>query len=146
MGQSQCFGIIIGQFRPLPSILWLCEIQKICDFQFLGANLATCFFKIRFGAKLVLEPLKMVFLILFRSWKWFTSIFELLKFWVFMHFFILKFLVFANFDATYVSDLLFCFVKNMNQSLQLSLQLNQHLNPQLNQHLSQQKNQHRSQL
>ena len=32
LGQSRCFGIIIGQFRPLPAILWLCEIQKIWDF------------------------------------------------------------------------------------------------------------------
>jgi hypothetical protein len=38
LGQSQCFGIIIGQFRPLPAILWLCEIQTIWDFHYFGPN------------------------------------------------------------------------------------------------------------
>ena len=77
-------------YRPIPAILWLCEIQKIWDFQYFWANLATLFFKIQFGAKLDPEPLKMISLTFFRSWRWFISIFlsifELLKFWVFMHF------------------------------------------------------------
>ena len=57
LGQSRCFGIIIGRFRPLSAILWLREIQKIWDFHYFWANLATFFFKIRFWPKLVLEPL-----------------------------------------------------------------------------------------
>ena len=97
--QSRCFGIIIGQFRPLPPILSLCEIQKIWDFQYFWANLATFFFKIRFWTKLVLEPLKMFFLTLFRSWRWFISIFD--PFVSFYVFFMSKSVDFASFDATW---------------------------------------------
>ena len=57
LGQSRCFGIIIGRFRPLLAILWLREIQNIWDFHYFWANLATFFFKIQFWPKLVLEPL-----------------------------------------------------------------------------------------
>ena len=57
LGQSRCFGIIIGRFRPLLASLWLREIQKIWDFHYFWANLATFFFKIQFWPKLVLEPL-----------------------------------------------------------------------------------------
>ena len=49
LGQSQCFEIIIGQFRPLPAILWIWEIQKIWNFQYFWANLATFFSKYDFG-------------------------------------------------------------------------------------------------
>ena len=61
--------------RPILTNLWLFEIQKIWDFQYFWANLATFFFKMRFWAKVVLEPLKMCFLRLFRSWRWCISIF-----------------------------------------------------------------------
>ena len=81
LGQSRCFGIIIGQFRPLPAILWFGEIQKITDFQHFWANLATFFFKIQFWTKLALESLKMIFLTFFRSWRWFILIFD--PFWSF---------------------------------------------------------------
>ena len=81
LGQSRCFGIIIGQFRPLPAILWFGEIQKITDFQHFWANLAAFFFKIQFWTKLALESLKMIFLIFFRSWRWFILIFD--PFWSF---------------------------------------------------------------
>ena len=76
LGQSRCFEIVIGQFRPLPAILWIWEIQKIWNFQYFWAILATFFFKIRFWTKLVLESLNMVFLTFFRSWRWFISIFD----------------------------------------------------------------------
>ena len=76
LGQSRCFEIVIGQFRPLSAILWIWEIQKIWNFQYFWANLATFFFKIRFWTKLVLESLNMVFLTFFRSWRWFISIFD----------------------------------------------------------------------
>ena len=74
LGQIWCFGIIIG----LPAILWLWEIQKIWGFQYFWANLVIFFFKIRLLDQIsLLEPLKMVFLTLFRSWRWFISIFNL---------------------------------------------------------------------
>ena len=64
-------------YRPLPAILWLCKIQKILSFSvFLGKFGNLFFFKIRFSAILVLEPLKMFFLTLFRSRRWFISIFD----------------------------------------------------------------------
>ena len=81
LGQRWCFGIIIGQFRPLPAILWFGEIQKIRDFQYFWANLATFFFKIQFWTKLALEAFKMIFLTFFRSWRWFILIFD--PFWSF---------------------------------------------------------------
>ena len=86
--------------------LWLWEIQKIWDFQYFWANFATFFFKIRFWKKLVLEPLKMVFLTFFRSWRWFIQYRFLIHFWAFKVlsfcvFFMLKSVVFASFDATW---------------------------------------------
>ena len=58
--------MLIGRFRPIPADLCIFEIQKIWDFQYFWANLATFFFKMRFWAKLVLELLKMFFLRFFR--------------------------------------------------------------------------------
>ena len=39
------FGIQIGRFWLISAILWLFEIQKIWDFQYFWANLATFFFQ-----------------------------------------------------------------------------------------------------
>jgi hypothetical protein len=59
-------GIFDRKFGRFLANLWPFEIQKIWDFLYFGANLATFFsFKMRFWAKLVLEPLKIGFLILF---------------------------------------------------------------------------------
>ena len=113
LGQSQCFEIIIGQFRPLPTILWIWEIQKIWNFQYFWANLATFFFKIRFWTKLVLESLNMVFLTFFRSWTSEDGLYRfLIHFWAFkilsFHaFFMLKSVVFASFDATWFQNVFF---------------------------------------
>ena len=68
-------------YRPIPDIFWFGEIQKIRDFQYFWANLATFFFKIQFWTKLALESLKMIFLTFFRSWRWFILIVDL--FWSF---------------------------------------------------------------
>ena len=62
-GEKPMVWMIIGQFRPFYNFVKF----KKSEIQYFWANLATFFFKIRFWAKLVLEPLKMVFLTLFRS-------------------------------------------------------------------------------
>ena len=45
LDQAGTFGIQIGRFWPISANLWLFEIQKICDFQYFWANLATFFFQ-----------------------------------------------------------------------------------------------------
>ena len=60
-----CFRIIIGQLRPLPANFMTSWNSKIWIFSIFGQIWQLFFFKIRFGAILVLEALKMVFL---QSW------------------------------------------------------------------------------
>ena len=44
--QAGTFDVFIGRFRPIPAILcFFVEIQKIWDFQYFWANLATFFFQ-----------------------------------------------------------------------------------------------------
>ena len=52
-----------------------CNSKNLGFSVFLGKFGNFFLFKIQFWTKLVLEPLKMVFLIFFKSWRWFTSIF-----------------------------------------------------------------------
>ena len=71
LGQSRCFGIIIGQFRNFPPFYDFGKFNKSGIFSIFGQIWQLFFFKIRFWTKLVLKPLKMVFLTFFRSWRWF---------------------------------------------------------------------------
>ena len=100
LGQSQCFGIIIGQFRPFYEFG---KFKTSGIFSIFGQIWQLLFSKYDFGPNLVLKSLKMVFLTFFRSWRWFISI--LIHFWAFkilsFHaFFMLKSVVFASFEAT----------------------------------------------
>jgi hypothetical protein len=45
MELAEIFDDQFGRFGPIPANLWPFEIQKICDFQYFWANLATFFFQ-----------------------------------------------------------------------------------------------------
>ena len=66
-------------YRPIPTtfgyFMTLWNSKNLRFSVFLGKFGNFFFSKYNFGAKLVLQPLKIVVLTLFRSWKWFISIF-----------------------------------------------------------------------
>ena len=49
LGQSRCFGIIIGQFRPLPAIFDLGKFKKSGIFSIFGQIWRLFFSKYNFG-------------------------------------------------------------------------------------------------
>ena len=88
--QAGTFDVLIGRFRPIPAILCFFEIQKIWDFQYFWANLATLFFQNAILSKIGPRPIKNGFSkivwVLKMGYINFLSSFDLLKFRIFMHF------------------------------------------------------------
>ena len=99
--QSRCFGMGIGRFLTLPQPFYtFVNFKKSGIFSIFWANLAVFVFKMRFWAKLVPRTIKYGFFVIVWILKMvyidFLSILNLLKFWVFMHFFMLKSVVFKS--------------------------------------------------
>jgi hypothetical protein len=44
LGEKTNSGVLWNNYRPISAILCFCEIQKIWDFQYFWANLASFFF------------------------------------------------------------------------------------------------------